>query len=243
MSQENVEIVRRYVPAYERGGLDALAEFWHPDITWRAAEGALDDVGLMEGPGALRHYYEQWEDTFESGRMEVEELVDAGDQVVAVVRAIGADEGERGRGRPPLRDRSLSSRRQDRRGARVLHPRGSPQSRRARGVGDVAGERGRRPPPNVCERAVYWITTTDSLVGTTRTDTIGRANLDGTSVDPVFIPVIPGMPELTGAIAVDAEHIYRTQILWGSAPREPPSPGSAAPTSTARGSRASSPSP
>ena len=46
MSQENVEIVRRYFAAYERGGLDARAEFWHPDITWRAAEGALDGVGL-----------------------------------------------------------------------------------------------------------------------------------------------------------------------------------------------------
>jgi ketosteroid isomerase-like protein len=89
MSQENVEIVRQYFPAYDRGGLDAFAEFWHPDINWRAAEGAVDDVGLMEGPDALRHYYEQWEDTFESIRTEVEELVDAGDQVVAVVRMIG----------------------------------------------------------------------------------------------------------------------------------------------------------
>ena len=89
MSQENVEIVRRYFRAYEPGGLDALAEFWHPDITWRAAEGALDDVGLMEGPGELRRYYEQWEDTFESSRVEAEELVDAGDQVVAVVRGFG----------------------------------------------------------------------------------------------------------------------------------------------------------
>jgi ketosteroid isomerase-like protein len=89
MSQENVEIVRQYFRAYDRGGWDALAEFWHPDISWRAAEGALDDVGLMEGPDALRHYYEQWEDTFESARTEVEELVDAGDQVVAVVRGFG----------------------------------------------------------------------------------------------------------------------------------------------------------
>jgi uncharacterized protein len=89
MSQENVEIVRRYSAAYERGGLDASAEFWHPDISWRAAEGALDDVGLMEGPDALRHYYEQWEDTFETVRWEIEELVDAGDQVVAAVHVFG----------------------------------------------------------------------------------------------------------------------------------------------------------
>ena len=89
MSQENVEIVRQYFAAHDRGGLDALAEFWHRDINWRAAEGALDDVGLMEGPDALRHHYEQWADMFDGVRAEVEELVDAGDQVVAVLRAIG----------------------------------------------------------------------------------------------------------------------------------------------------------
>jgi ketosteroid isomerase-like protein len=89
MSQEDVEIVRQYFPAYDRDGLDGLAEFWHPDINWRAAEGALDDVGLMEGPDAIRDHVRQWEETFEAVRMEVEELIDAGDQVVALVRAIG----------------------------------------------------------------------------------------------------------------------------------------------------------
>jgi ketosteroid isomerase-like protein len=89
MSQENVELVRQGFAAYDRDGLDGLAEFWHPDINWRAAEGALDDVGLMEGPDAIRDYYRQWEETFEAVRMETEELIDAGDQVVAVVRGIG----------------------------------------------------------------------------------------------------------------------------------------------------------
>jgi SnoaL-like domain len=37
MSEENVELVRRYFPAYEQGGLDAWAEFWHPDISWRSS--------------------------------------------------------------------------------------------------------------------------------------------------------------------------------------------------------------
>ena len=81
--------MRQYLTAYDRGGVDGLAEFWHPDIKWRAAEGALDDVGLMEGPDALRDYLRQWEETFAEGRMEVEELIDAGDQVVAVLRGIG----------------------------------------------------------------------------------------------------------------------------------------------------------
>src|SRR5436190_19014024 len=88
MSQENVEIVRQYFPAYDRSGVDGLAEFWHPDINWRAAEGALDDVGLMEGHDALRDCLRQWEQTVQGGRTEAEELIDAGDQVVALVRGI-----------------------------------------------------------------------------------------------------------------------------------------------------------
>jgi hypothetical protein len=89
MSEENVEIVRRSVAAYDSGGLDAVAEFWHPDIDWRPVEGYLDDVGLIRGPDGLRQYYRQWEETFDAGRTEIEELIDAGDQVIAVLRGVG----------------------------------------------------------------------------------------------------------------------------------------------------------
>ena len=89
MSQENVEIVRRYLAAYDSGGLDAVAEFWHPDIEWRAVEGYIDDVGVMRGPDAMRQYYRQWEETFDAGRTEIEELIEAGDQVIALLRGVG----------------------------------------------------------------------------------------------------------------------------------------------------------
>jgi ketosteroid isomerase-like protein len=67
MSQENVEVVRQYFAAFDEGGLDAVAEFWHPEISWRAVEGYLDDVGVMRGPDAMRDYYRQWEETFAAG--------------------------------------------------------------------------------------------------------------------------------------------------------------------------------
>jgi ketosteroid isomerase-like protein len=89
MAEENMELLRRYIAAGERDGVEGLAELWHPDINWRAAEGAIDDVGLMEGPDAIRDYLRQWEETFDKSRVEVEELIDAGDQVVAVLRGIG----------------------------------------------------------------------------------------------------------------------------------------------------------
>jgi ketosteroid isomerase-like protein len=73
--------------------LGAFAGFWHPDIDWRAVEGYLDDVGLIRGPDALRQYYEQWEETFDSNRVEIEELTEAGDEVVALLRGIGRMKG------------------------------------------------------------------------------------------------------------------------------------------------------
>jgi ketosteroid isomerase-like protein len=44
MSLESVEVVRRQFEAFKGGDLDAVAEFWHPDIDWRAVEGAADDM-------------------------------------------------------------------------------------------------------------------------------------------------------------------------------------------------------
>ena len=38
MSQENVEIVRKSLEALNPD-LDAVTEFWHPEIDWRAIEG------------------------------------------------------------------------------------------------------------------------------------------------------------------------------------------------------------
>jgi uncharacterized protein len=93
MPEENLEIVRRYFPAYEQGGLDAWAEFWHPDISWRAAEGALDDVGVFHGHDAMRRYYREWEETFDEYSTELEESIVAGDSVVAGVRGLARMKG------------------------------------------------------------------------------------------------------------------------------------------------------
>jgi uncharacterized protein len=89
MSQENVEIVRALFDAWERGGLDAAAEFWDPQIDWRAVEGAIDDAGPISGVDAMRAYLQEGLDLFDEVSLEPEELIDAGDQVVAVQRVSG----------------------------------------------------------------------------------------------------------------------------------------------------------
>ncbi len=89
MSQENADVVRQQFHAFERD-LDAMSAFWHPEIEWRAIEGAADDVGVMKGHDALRRYYEDWLSSFDQLRTEVDEvLFDAGDRVAVSVRNSG----------------------------------------------------------------------------------------------------------------------------------------------------------
>ena len=85
-----MEVVRNSLRAFADGGLDALAEFWDADIDWRAAEGAIDDVGEMHGPVAVRRYVQDWIDTFDDFSVVVEELRDVGDdRVLAIQRLKG----------------------------------------------------------------------------------------------------------------------------------------------------------
>jgi ketosteroid isomerase-like protein len=81
---ENAEIVRRQFEAFATGGLDGVAAFWHPDIDWRAVEGEADDPGPIHGPEALRRYYQDWIDTVDELHAEVEEVVLAAGERVAV---------------------------------------------------------------------------------------------------------------------------------------------------------------
>jgi ketosteroid isomerase-like protein len=84
------DVVRNYFGTFESGGVDAAAEFWHPDIEWRAIESAADDVGVIRGHDALRHYYEDWIDTLADLRAEIEEvLFEADDHVAVAVRNSG----------------------------------------------------------------------------------------------------------------------------------------------------------
>jgi ketosteroid isomerase-like protein len=90
MSQENVEVVRRQFEAFEQGDLDAVAEFWHPEIDWRAVEGGVDDVGIIRGRDGLRRYYEDWIEVFDELHAEVEAVIfEAEDRVAVVVHNSG----------------------------------------------------------------------------------------------------------------------------------------------------------
>jgi uncharacterized protein len=88
MSQENVDLVRRTIGAFNSGDWDASLEYMDEDIEWRAAD-AVPDQDSYFGRDGVRAFWTAWTDNFEGFRLEVEELIDAGDDVVVVTRIRG----------------------------------------------------------------------------------------------------------------------------------------------------------
>jgi ketosteroid isomerase-like protein len=91
MSQENVELARAAIDAFNRGDLEWLLERIDDDFEfdWTRSRGPL--AGVYRGPDGLTEFLrEQWE-TFESFVMEPSEFIDCGRHVVVpnTVRAQG----------------------------------------------------------------------------------------------------------------------------------------------------------
>jgi ketosteroid isomerase-like protein len=91
MSEENVELVREAVEAFNRGDLEWLLERIDDDFEfdWTRSRGPL--AAVYRGPDGLAEFIrEQWE-TLESFAMEPSEFIDRGRHVVVpnIVRAQG----------------------------------------------------------------------------------------------------------------------------------------------------------
>jgi ketosteroid isomerase-like protein len=92
MSQENVEIVRRAYEAFNRWGVHPGGErspeippLLHPEVEFHTYASA-PEAGVYRGREAVIEYHERVFGQFESVRIELEELLSAGDRVVIVSR-------------------------------------------------------------------------------------------------------------------------------------------------------------
>jgi ketosteroid isomerase-like protein len=91
MSQENVELVRRGFEAFNRGGDESRGSeaILAPDILWEVDLGIGDFDGVYRGRAEVRRFWRTFMAEFEEMRIEVDELVDCGEQVFCVTRAVG----------------------------------------------------------------------------------------------------------------------------------------------------------
>jgi ketosteroid isomerase-like protein len=86
MSEENVEVVRKAI-AYEYYGVGDRAEakaIFDPQVVLNPI-----DEGPSSGLDAMRADMERWASAFEGLRVTVEEIIDAGDQVLVVAHHQG----------------------------------------------------------------------------------------------------------------------------------------------------------
>ena len=88
MPQENVEVVRRAYEALEQTGMAGFLEFCTPEIEYRVRYD-LPDAGTYHSHDGLRALATDWQNLFEEFRIKPDELIDAGDSVVAMMRISG----------------------------------------------------------------------------------------------------------------------------------------------------------
>jgi ketosteroid isomerase-like protein len=91
MSQENVEIVRAGLQAWNAEDMDALRELYDPEVSWRGPEG-WPEPGPFVGRDAVVRQLEQLRETWDADTLEpIDDFIDAGDRVVVklVWRGVG----------------------------------------------------------------------------------------------------------------------------------------------------------
>jgi ketosteroid isomerase-like protein len=100
MSQENVEIVRQIYDAASQRDSAAVLGLYDPDVeidVSRTHGAVMDSVYAGTGHAGLRAWSREWHEAWGAVEYEVHELIDVGDDVIAVVtvrgrgRASGAD--------------------------------------------------------------------------------------------------------------------------------------------------------
>jgi ketosteroid isomerase-like protein len=87
MSQANANVVRAVVEAQRRRDWQAFRRLYDPDIEWEDVSGLWGDWGMRRGFEEVRDAWLTWFEAFEQVNFEIEELVEAGDKVVALIRA------------------------------------------------------------------------------------------------------------------------------------------------------------
>jgi ketosteroid isomerase-like protein len=94
MSQENVEVVRRAFEVFNRSGAETVVSsgLWSPEVVFDPSPTGIPGLGVYRGYDEVRSFFQDdWFQTFpfEEWELEVEELIDHGDRVIAMSRQRG----------------------------------------------------------------------------------------------------------------------------------------------------------
>jgi ketosteroid isomerase-like protein len=99
MSEENVDLVRRLLEMFANREHEAVFAFYAPDIEWDATAwesiaaapadvggGIAGLAGVYRGHEGVRTYWRRWLEAWQEIQFEIQEVLDGGDEVVALIR-------------------------------------------------------------------------------------------------------------------------------------------------------------
>src|SRR5438046_6895917 len=91
MSQENVEVVRAGIEAWNAGDMGAFGESYDPHVVVRYADGWPEGSEPIMGRETVMRQWEQQREAFDADSVELIEIIDLGDRVVVrfIWRAVG----------------------------------------------------------------------------------------------------------------------------------------------------------
>ena len=92
MSQENVEIVKRFYEAFAAGGVEAALAFWHPDGVMHPFPEWVEE-SEYRGHDGFRRVLAVWTDNFDDFEATVNEFREVGDRVLVLGETVGQIKG------------------------------------------------------------------------------------------------------------------------------------------------------
>jgi ketosteroid isomerase-like protein len=93
MSEENVDLIRASIEAFNRNDPEAALAALHPEVEWQTLD-LMPDAGVYRGHEGVRGFFQMWGDTFQGFQLHLEACVPLDqDQVMATLRVSGEGAG------------------------------------------------------------------------------------------------------------------------------------------------------
>jgi ketosteroid isomerase-like protein len=94
MSQENVEVIRRSIEAFNSGDVERMLALADAELEWRPAFGAAPGGGTAyHGHAGFREYWRGTQEIFDHFHFSPKRFIDAGESVVVIGRGSGRAKG------------------------------------------------------------------------------------------------------------------------------------------------------
>jgi ketosteroid isomerase-like protein len=93
MSQENVEIVRNVIEAWNTEGLRAMLRLLSEDVVWYPFPEWPDGAEARNGHDGVRELMGAWTDSFDEWTTDAQEIRDLGDRVLVLGEIAGRTKG------------------------------------------------------------------------------------------------------------------------------------------------------